>query len=65
MVLEVKVTIVPAQIGFADAAMVMLTGSTGFTVITTLFDDAGFPEVQVSLEVTVQAIAFPFAGTKE
>ena len=61
----VTVTEVPAQTGFAEAAIEMLTGRNVFVVITTLFDDAGFPEVHNSLEVTVQAIAFPFAGTKE
>jgi hypothetical protein len=58
----VKVTGVPAQIGFADAAMVTLTGSNGLTVITIAFDVAGFPVAQVRLDVKMQVTISPLTG---
>ena len=61
----VKVTRVPAQTGFADAAMETLTGSIGFTVMVTTFDVAGFPDVQVALEVRAQETTLPFTGLNE
>ena len=50
----VKVTLVPEQIGFAEAVMLTLTGRFGFTVIVTVFEVAGFPVGQVALEVSTQ-----------
>ena len=50
MVLDVKVTEVPAQTGFADAVIEMLTGSNGFTVMSTILETAGFPVVQAAFE---------------
>ncbi len=47
----VKVTEVPAQTEFAEAATETLTGRIGFTVMVTVFDRAGFPVGQVALEV--------------
>ncbi len=50
----VKVTEVPAQIVVALAAMLTLTGNTGFTVMVTLLEVAGDPEMQESEEVISQ-----------
>ena len=58
----VKVTDVPAQTGLADAAMVTLTGSSGFTVMVTVLELAGLPMVHVSLDVSTQVTALPFEG---
>ena len=58
----VKVTDAPEQTGLADAAMVTPTVNIGFTVMVTVFDVAGFPVVQVALEVITQVIALPFIG---
>ena len=58
----VKVTEVPAQTGLAEAAIDMLTGSSGFTVMVTVLEVAGLPVVQVSLEVSTQVSALPFEG---
>ena len=55
-------TAVPAQTGLADAVIDTLTGSSGFTVMVMIFDVAGFPVLQVSLEVKTQLIALLFAG---
>ena len=52
----VKVTWVPAQTGFAEAPMETATGSSGFTVIVTVLEVAGFPEIQVALDVSVHVI---------
>ena len=49
--LAVNVTEVPSQTGFADAAIVTLTGNGGFTVIVTASEVAGFPETQNRFEV--------------
>ena len=57
-----KVTTVPAQTVVAEAAIVTLTGSSGFTVMVTVFEVAGFPVVQASEEVSTQVITSPFAG---
>jgi hypothetical protein len=51
MPVAVKVTDVPAQIGFAEAAMETLTGFNGLTVIATVLEVAGLPEVQTKLDV--------------
>ena len=58
----VKVTEVPAQTGFADAAMETLTGRFGLTVMVIVFDVAGLPVAQVALEVKTQVIASAFNG---
>ena len=58
----VNVTEVPAQTGFADVAMETLTGRFGFTVMVTVLEVAGFPVVQISLEVSTQVIASPIDG---
>ena len=60
-----KVTEVPAQTGLAEGATDTLTGSSGFTVMVTVFEVAGLPLGQVALEVRTQVIALPFAGIKE
>ena len=52
----VKVTDVPAQTGLAEAAIDKLTGSSGFTVMVTVFDVAGLPVGQVAFEVSTQVI---------
>ena len=59
----VNVTEVPAQTGFAEAAIETFTGSIGFTVMVTVFDVAGFPEGQVAFDVSWQVIASPATGT--
>ena len=61
----VKVTEVPAQTGFAEAATETLIGSNGFTVMVTVFDVAGLPVGHVALEVKAHAMVFPEDGTKE
>jgi len=58
----VNVTDVPAQTGFAPAAMVTLTGRLEFTVIVTVFDVAGLPVAQVALDVSTQVTASLFKG---
>jgi hypothetical protein len=58
----VKVTEAPGQIGFALAAMDILTGRTGLTNIVTGFDIAGFPDGQVVFDVSLQVITSPFTG---
>jgi hypothetical protein len=58
----VKVTLVPEQTGLADAAIETLTGKFGFTVIVTVFDVAGLPVGQVTLEVSTQVIRSLFAN---
>ena len=59
----VNVTWEPAQNGlFADAVIETLTGNNGFTTIVTVFEVAGFPVVQIILDVKPQVIALPFSG---
>ena len=60
--IAVYVTEVPAQTGFAEAAIETLTGSIGFTVMVTVFDVAGFPEGQVAFDVSWQVIASAATG---
>lgn len=51
----VKVTGVPSQmVPAGEAAMLMLTGCSGATSMTTVFDAAGLPVAQVALDVTTQ-----------
>jgi hypothetical protein len=58
----VKVTDVPAQTGFAEGAILTLTRRIGFTVIATVLEVAGLPDVQVSLEVRTTVTLSPLAG---
>ena len=58
----VKVTEVPAQTGFAEGAIITLTGRFGLTVMVIVFDVAGLPVAQVALEVSTQVIASPLTG---
>ena len=57
-----KVTEVPSQTGFADAAMETLAGRFGFTIMVTVLDVAGLPIAQVAFEVNTQVITSPFTG---
>lgn len=57
-----NVSEVPEQTGFADAAIKMLTGRFGLTVMVTVFDVAGLPVAQVALEVKTQVMVLLFAG---
>jgi hypothetical protein len=59
----VKVTELPAQTGFCEAATEMLTGSKGFTVMVIAFDVAGLFEIQTSIDdVNTQVTISLFAG---
>jgi hypothetical protein len=58
----VNVTDAPSQTLLAEAAMLTLTGNTGFTVILIALEVAGLPVVQVTPEVSSQVIKSPFAG---
>ncbi len=52
----VKVTGVPSQmVPAGEAAMLMLTGCSGATSMTTVFDVAGLPVAHVAFDVTTQA----------
>ncbi len=53
-------TLVPEQIVVADAAILILTGRLGFTVMVTVFDVEGLPVAQVALEVITQLTVLPF-----
>ena len=59
----VNVTEVPAQTGLFVAEIDTLTGSSGFTVIVTVFEVAGLPVGQIALEVSTTLTASLFAGT--
>ena len=59
----VKVTDVPAQTGFEDAAMLILAETFGFTVIVTELDVAGLPLTHAASEVIIQLITSPLART--
>ena len=58
----VKVTKVPAHTDPADAAMEILTGRSGLTVIVTVFDVAGLPVGHTVLDISVQVTASLLAG---
>jgi len=58
----VNVTKVDGQTGFAEAAIEMLTGRFGLTVIVTVLEVAGLPVAQVAFEVRTQVTASLFAG---
>jgi hypothetical protein len=50
----VNVTLVPAQIVVAEAAMLTLTGRFELTVMVMALEVAGLPVGQVALEVKIQ-----------
>ena len=52
----VKVTEVPEQTGLTEGATDTLTGSSGFTVMVSVFEVAGLPVGQVAFEVSTQVI---------
>lgn len=52
-------TEVPAQTGFAVAAMPTLTGRFAVTVIVTVLEVAGLPETQLEFEVITQVTRSP------
>jgi hypothetical protein len=58
----VNVTELPGQNGFAEAAIVMLTGRFGLTDTRCWMLDAGLSDVQVSDEVRMQDTKSPFTG---
>ena len=60
--IAVNVTEVPLQTGLADGVTVTATGRFGRTVMVTVFDMAGLPEVHVSLEVSWQVTTSLLAG---
>ena len=62
MGVAVKVTKAPAQTGFADAAIDILTGSNGFTVMVTVLEVAGLPVGHVTLELSTQVTASLLTG---
>ena len=49
----------------AEGLIVILTGSTGFTVMVTMFDVAGLPEAHNALDVNTQEIVLSFSGVNE
>ena len=59
----VKVTEVPVQTGFAEAAIVTEAGRFVLTVMVTVFDVAGLPVAQVAVEVITTYTASPLTGT--
>ena len=63
--MAVNVTKVDGQTGFAEAAIEMLTGRFGLTVIVTVLEVAGLPVAQVAFEVMTQVTASLFAGVYE
>ena len=56
-----NVTEVPEQTGFAEAAMVTLTGRFALTVMVIVLDVAGFPVTQPAFEVITQETVLPSA----
>ena len=52
----------PVQTGFAEAAIVTLTGKFGFTIIIIVLEVAGFPVAQLVFEVRIHLTISPFAG---
>jgi hypothetical protein len=62
----VNVTRSPAQTGFADGEITILTGKTGFTVMDIGLEVAGLPDAHGdALEVSSQVIRSLFAGVYE
>ena len=63
MVADVKITGIPAQTGFADGEMVMLTGFRGLTIICMVLDVAGLFDMHTVIEeVKMQDTRSPFNG---
>ena len=61
-----KVTLVPGQTELPGlAVMLTLTGRFGFTVIAMLFDVAGLPVAQVSLDVNCTEIRSPLTSVDD
>lgn len=58
----VKITLDPAQTGFADGAIVILIGKSGLTIIVTVLEVAGFPLAHAAFEVSTQETISPFTG---
>ena len=46
----VKVTVVPEQTLLAEAEMLTLTGKSGIVVMITVFETAGLPETQLTMD---------------
>ena len=61
----VYVTELPLQTGFDEAAIVTLTALSVLTVSVMMFEVAGLPDLQVSLEVSVHLTELPFTGVNE
>jgi hypothetical protein len=55
----VKVTELPEQTGFADAAIVTLTGKFALTVMVIVLDVAGVPVAQPAFDVMMQETVLP------
>ena len=63
MVADVNVTCVPAQTGFAEGEMVMLTGFSGLTIICIVLEVAGLLVIQTEIdEVKIHDTKSPDAG---
>ena len=61
-----KVTLVPSQIVLPGLAEILTeTGRFGFTVIAMLFDVAGLPVAQVSLDVNCTEITSPLTSVDD
>jgi hypothetical protein len=58
----VNVTVVPEHVGFADGAIVTLTGAIGLTVIATVLDVAGLPVTHAPFDVSTQVTLSLFNG---
>ena len=58
----VKVTDVPAQTGFEEAAMETPTGSTGVTAMVTVLEVAGLPVMHVAFDVRIHVTWSLFTG---
>jgi hypothetical protein len=61
----VKVTLVPAQTGFAEAAIETETGSNGLMVMVIALEVAGLPVGQAMFDVSLQVITSLFTGAYE
>jgi len=62
VIVAVNVTLVPAQMVVALAAIEMVGVRLGFTTITIVFDVAVFVVIQVALDVIVQVTVFPLVN---
>ena len=60
--LATKVTGVPAHTVVPGPEMVTLTGRTGFTVMHSWLEVAGFPVTHAALDVSLQTIQSPLTG---